>query len=218
MLRNLFAIWRETLRRAVRTLEPFGESAGRWRPCLRFAVPTAALALCVVVLTQVHPAPAAEAAADEHHCAPYERGDYPYAPGLEGDIVSRMGGRIFGPYTGRVFSTVRKTDIEHIVSLREAHDSGLCRSDREDRRRFAEDLLNLTLAAPDVNRCGEGGKCARDAGEWLPRENRCWFAARVIVVKFKYGLVMDRREAAALRRTLADCDSIEMDFDVRADE
>ncbi len=36
--------------------------------------------------------------------------------------------------------------------------------DGETRRRFACDLLNLTLAGPRVNR---RQKCARDAAEWL---------------------------------------------------
>ena len=47
------------------------------------------------------------------------------------------------------------------------------------RRRFATDLLNLTLAGPRVNRYE---KVDHDAAEWLPAQNRCWFAARVIAV------------------------------------
>ena len=78
------------------------------------------------------------------------------------------------------------------------------------RRRFASDPLNLTLAAPAVNRCGAGGKCGFDSAEWQPPMNQCWLAARVVAVKRKYGLSVDRREAAALERVLAGCDSTAM--------
>ena len=148
--------------------------------------------------------------APEHRCAPYDRGDYPYSQSVEAEIVASMGGRIYGPYTGRHYRTLRDTDIEHIVAVSEAHDSGLCAAGPSLRRRFASDLLNLTLAAPEVNRCGTGGKCAFDAGDWLPPMNRCWFAARVVAVKRKYALTVDHREAAALERLLSGCVSPRM--------
>ena len=148
--------------------------------------------------------------APEHRCAPYDRDDYPYSQSVEAEIVATMGGRVYGPYTGRHYSTTRQTDIEHIVAVSEAHDSGLCAVDRTVRRRFASDLLNLTLAAPEVNRCGGGGKCAFDFAEWLPPMNRCWYAARIVAVKRAYALTVDRREAAALERVLSGCESTEM--------
>ena len=58
----------------------------------------------------------------------------------------------YGPYTGTCFSSTRQSDIEHIVATSEAHDSGLCARDRATRTRFAQDLRNLTLASPQVNR------------------------------------------------------------------
>ena len=62
------------------------------------------------------------------------------------------------------------------------------------RARFASDLLNLTLAAPGLKDFEKGGK---DAAEWLPARNRCWFAATV-VVRRAYGLTIDRREATVM--------------------
>ena len=38
-----------------------------------------------------------------------------------------------------------------------------------------QDLRNLTLASPRVNRHEKRGK---DAAQWVPARNRCWFAAR----------------------------------------
>ena len=87
---------------------------------------------------------------------------------------------MYGPYTGRWFASPRDTDIEHIVARSEAHDSGLCAADAARRRRFASDLLNLTLASPAVNRTQKNDK---DAAEWLPALNQCWFADRVVAVR-----------------------------------
>ncbi len=150
------------------------------------------------------------AVAPEHRCAPYDRRAYPYPQSVERAIIAAMDGLIYGPYTGRVFHSPRQTDIEHIVAVSEAHDSGLCAADAAVRRRFASDPLNLTLAAPDVNRCGPGGKCAHDAADWLPAMNRCWFAARVLAVRRKYALTVDAREAAALERVLSGCTTTRM--------
>ena len=131
---------------------------------------------------------------------------------VEPCIVAAYGGRIYGPYTGRTFASRRRTDIEHIVAVSEAHDSGLCAASASTRRRFASDLLNLTLAAPKVNRCGRSGKCVKDAAEWLPPRNRCWFANRVVEVRRKWRLTIDRREAGVLEQIFSGCKSTEMVF------
>lgn len=96
----------------------------------------------------------------------------------------------------------------------EAHDSGLCAADRATRRQFATDLLNLTLAGPRVNRYQ---KVDRDAAEWMPPENRCWFAARIIAVRQRYRLTIDRREADALDQVLAGCASTDLITFARGD-
>ena len=145
--------------------------------------------------------------APEHRCSPYAADDYSYSPSLEARIVSGLSGKVYGHYTGRCFSSSQDTDIEHIVARSEAHDSGLCATDAETRRRFARDLLNLTLANPRVNRHEKRGK---DAAEWLPNLNQCWFAARIVEVRRKYDLTIDRREAEALERVLSACPSTEM--------
>ena len=134
----------------------------------------------------------------ESRCSPYDRArDYRYSQSLEPAIAARMGG-IRCRYTGRLYRSLRQTHIEHVVALSEAHDSGLCAADAATKRRFANDLLNLTLSDPAVN----SRKGAKDAGEWMPRIDPRGFAATVIQVKLKYGLSIDRRERAALERAL----------------
>ena len=83
----------------------------------------------------------------ERRCSPYDSDQYRYSQSVEDRIIADHGG-VYSPYTGRWFSTKRETDIEHMVARSEAHDSGLCAADLATRRRFAGDLLNLTLASP----------------------------------------------------------------------
>ena len=144
--------------------------------------------------------------APESRCSPYNRDDYVYLQSVEAKIVQGIG-KIYSPYTGRCFGSTRETDIEHIVATSEAHDSGLCAASPDTRRQFATDVLNLTLAAPEVNR---GQKSGKDAAEWLPQENACWFAGRIVEVRRKYNLTIDRSEAETLERVLSNCASTEM--------
>ena len=146
--------------------------------------------------------------APEHRCSAYDKKrDYPYPQSVERDIVRALGA-VYGPYTGTCFASTRQTDIEHIVAASEAHDSGLCAADRATRTRFSQDLRNLTLASPTVNHHHKSGK---DAAEWLPARNQCWFAGRVLDVKRAYRLTVDRREAAALEHILSRCTSTAME-------
>ena len=144
--------------------------------------------------------------APEHRCAAYDREDYPYPQSVEQRIVASLGA-VYGPYTGSCFASTRATDIEHIVATSEAHDSGLCAAGAATKAAFARDLLNLTLASPDVNRHQKG---AGDVAEWTPALNACWFAARTLDVRLKYGLTIDRREAEAVEAVLSRCDSTGM--------
>lgn len=146
--------------------------------------------------------------APEARCSKYFPDDYRNSRSLEADIVAEIG-QIYGPYTGRCFGSAEETDLEHIVARSEAHDSGMCGEDLETRKAFANDPLNLTLASPEVNRFA---KRDYDAAEWMPDENRCWFADRVVQVRRKHGLTIDRREADALERVLSECESFEMDI------
>lgn len=176
-----------------------------------------ALILCPVGLASVGlPSLASEPTAEgtwrglvvtpEFRCSPYDSRDYTYPQSVEAEIVAELGA-IYSPYTGQVFSSTRETDIEHIVARSEAHDSGLCAADLATRRCFASDLLNLTLADPDLNR---HEKQDHDAALWMPPMNRCWFANRVVEVRRKYNLTIDQSEADVLERVLSSCSSMEL--------
>ena len=135
----------------------------------------------------------------------YDRDDFgsPYSS-LEDEIVASLpqaNGQVYTPYTCMLFDIepdgTAATDIEHIIALAEAYDSGLPESRY---REFAGDLDNLTIADPTVNR---SEKSDRDAGEWTPDRNRGWFASTVVAVKQKYGLAANPDERDALEAMLA---------------
>ena len=123
---------------------------------------------------------------------------------LEDEIIKglpKSGEQVYTPYSCKLFDIradgTAATDIEHIVALAEAYDSGLPDSQF---RTFAGDLTNLTIADPDVNR---QQKSDRDAADWKPSRNTGWFAAQVEVVKQKYGLSVNPAERDALASMFA---------------
>ena len=123
---------------------------------------------------------------------------------LEDEIIEglpKSGGQVYTPYSCKLFDIrtdgTAATDIDHIVALAEAYDSGLPDSQFRD---FAGDLANLTIADPVVNR---QQKSDRDAAGWRPSRNTGWFAAQVVAVKQKYGLSVNPSERDALASMLA---------------
>ncbi len=146
----------------------------------------------------------------ENRCSPYNRSeDYIYSQSVEHKIVEDLGNKIYSPYSDEYFESINETDIEHIVSLSEAHDSSLCAADKKTKARFASDILNLTLASPAVNRNEKSGY---DASGWLPQKNKCWFANKVIAVKKAYKLTVDSAELVALEKVISNCSSFEIVF------
>ena len=123
---------------------------------------------------------------------------------LEDEIVEglpKSGGQVYTPYSCKLFDIradgTAATDIDHIVALAEAYDSGLPDSQFRD---FAGDLANLTIADPVVNR---QQKSDSDAAGWKPSRNTGWFAAQVVAVKQQYGLSVNPAERDALASMLA---------------
>ena len=71
-------------------------------------------------------------------------------------------------------------------------------------------VVSAPPAPSTASRVNRYERVDRDAAEWQPAQNRCWFAARVIAVRQRYGLTIDRREADALDQVLAGCASTEL--------
>lgn len=115
-----------------------------------------------------------------------------------------IGGRWVSAYDGSVTSNPSNFDVDHVVALAEAWDSGAWRWDAATRERFANDLaypLSLIAVSASSNR----SKSDRDPAEWLPARNRCAFAKAWIGVKVRWRLAVDTTEKAALARALRGC-------------
>lgn len=109
------------------------------------------------------------------------------------------------------FDGVRTTnpstfDIDHLVPLAEAWDSGAHAWDSATRQAFANDLGyagSLIAVSASSNR----SKSDKDPAEWLPprTEYRCTYVTTWIAVKHRWSLSIDKRERNALRRSVKTC-------------
>ena len=158
---------------------------------------------------------------DNSGCSKYNKEHYEYdTQGLRADLIRTYGG-LWSPYTDECVelpwkaSNPDSVEVEHIVARSEAHYSGMCLRSRRERKRFANDHLNLTLASKQVNtfNCSRGGPCkgSKDATGWPLKKhgysNTCWFAAQVVKVKHAYDLSVDSREKEALLELLKNCET-----------
>ncbi len=140
--------------------------------------------------------------APETRCAPFNLADYPVPRSIVSQVIDNQGGTICSPYTNECFNTDQEMVVDHVIALAEAHDSGLCAADSATRSAFAADLRNLIVADPRLvhEQKGDG-----DATDWLPPQNRCWFAETIVRVRKAYGLTIDLREVDALIEVLTGC-------------
>lgn len=107
------------------------------------------------------------------------------------------------PYTGRVFTDPKKMDIDHVIPLKEAHDSGAWAWSSDRKKKFANHLGNknhLIAVYLSANR----RKSAKDPAEWIPKNEEFIkeYARIWIKIKVEWGLTADSRELIVLRRIL----------------
>ena len=123
-----------------------------------------------------------------------------------GSRCSISGGQWFSVYDGRISTNASSFDIDHVVALKEAWDSGAKSWTAERRQAFANDLTtSFSLIA--VSASSNRSKGDRDPAEWMPtrREYWCQYAIEWVGVKATWSLSVDPAEKAALSRVLVDC-------------
>lgn len=117
-----------------------------------------------------------------------------------------VAGDWFSVYDG--FSTEQPgdLDIDHVVALGEAWDSGAAGWDPARREAFANDL-DHPEALIAVSASSNRSKSDEDPAEWRPprREAWCQFARDWVTVKVAWDLTADQAEATALRDMLVTC-------------
>lgn len=119
-----------------------------------------------------------------------------------------VAGDWYSPYDGVTHSDPSDLDIDHLVPLKEAWDSGAHAWSAAKRRSFANDLSDarsLIAVTAGENR----SKGDKDPSNWMPdrREYWCSYIADWIGVKARWGLSMDQSEAARVRKIGATCGS-----------
>ena len=117
-----------------------------------------------------------------------------------------ISGSLLDPYSGKViaFSSTKSTiDIDHVVALSNAWQTGAAYFDKSKREEIANDPLNLLAVDSSLNRQKGDG----DAATWLPplKSYRCDYVARQIAVKAKYALWVTSPEKDAIVKILEKC-------------
>ncbi|MEU1051811.1 HNH endonuclease family protein [Streptomyces sp. NPDC005876] len=114
-------------------------------------------------------------------------------------------GSWYSPYDGATWSAAADVDIDHLVPLAEAWDSGASAWTTSRRQSFANDLTRPQLIAvtDNVNQA----KGDQDPATWMPSRTayRCTYVRAWVQVKYYYGLSVDSAEKSALQSYLASC-------------
>lgn len=118
-----------------------------------------------------------------------------------------IGGVWYSAYDGVTTTDDGDFDIDHMVALKEAWDSGAYSWDADRRRAFANDLA-LPEALIAVTAGSNRSKSDRDPADWLPplASYHCQYIEDWMVVKIRWQLSVDSREFAALRSVAAGCE------------
>jgi len=120
-----------------------------------------------------------------------------------------MSGVLVDPFSGETLNFVQgvKTSsdiqIDHIVALSNAWQTGAFMLTADQRKAFANDPLNLLAVKGKLN----SQKGESDAATWLPplKSYRCDYVSRQIAVKMKYKLWFTAPEKEAMIRILKTC-------------
>ena len=117
-----------------------------------------------------------------------------------------ISGQLLDPLSGKtlIFSSSKSTvDIDHLVSLSNAWQTGAAYFDKKTRESLANDPLNLLAVDAKLNR----QKGDADAATWLPplKSFRCEYVAIQVAVKAKYLLWITSAERDTILKVLDNC-------------
>ena len=125
------------------------------------------------------------------------------------DVIA---GDWISPYDGARWSNPSDIDIDHVVALKEAWDSGAWSWSSAQRRAFANDTSdNRTLLA--VTDSVNQSKSDKDPSNWLPplQSYTCTYIGNWVAVKVRWNLSMDSSEYGRIRNLLqSTCASLDI--------
>ncbi|MFJ3800022.1 HNH endonuclease family protein [Streptomyces sp. NPDC090088] len=123
-----------------------------------------------------------------------------------GPKCALTGGSWYSPYDDQYFNNASKLDVDHLVPLAEAWDSGAFAWTPKEREAYANDLDD-PRALIAVSAASNRSKADKDPTEWLPpyAPYRCTYVTDWVADKTRYQLSIDPAEHNALDERLAAC-------------
>ena len=121
-----------------------------------------------------------------------------------GSGCALSGGRWFSYYDRVSWTDTGRIDIDHMVPLAEAWDSGARSWTTDTRRSYANDLgdyRSLVGVTDSVNQ----SKGDQDPADWLPTYDRCRYLREWVAVKHRWRLTVDSTEKSALTSLASGC-------------
>ena len=116
-------------------------------------------------------------------------------------------GQLADPYSGTWIDFSKKeaskVQIDHVVALENAWQSGAYNLTQEDREALANDPNNLLA----VNGHDNMAKGSKSADQWMPpnADYACTYASKQVQIKSRYALTVTTPEKQALADALATC-------------
>ena len=118
-------------------------------------------------------------------------------------------GRWYSAYDGVTVTNFSALDVDHMVPLAEAWDSGAKEWDIARREIYANDMgdpISLIAVTASTNR----SKSDQDPAEWLPAKDVCTYIKNWVQVKVRWSLTVDENELKVIRETNAKCPKARM--------
>ena len=124
-------------------------------------------------------------------------------PVVKPRVCTVVWGEWISVYDGRSFAAAADVEIDHVVALKEAWDSGAWAWGSAKRHAFANDIVDVrTLRA--VSTTSNRAKGDKDPSNWLPPNTAdvCSYVGDWVTIKVRWGLSMDQSEFGRIRNLL----------------
>lgn len=122
-------------------------------------------------------------------------------------------GQWYSYYDAQTSTLASDFDIDHMVALAEAWDSGAHSWTAAERQAYANDLGDdRSLIAVTDN--SNASKSDSDPAQWLPTYEQCRYITTWVAVKIRWGLTVDTTEKATLTNLATGCPADTITIDV----
>jgi hypothetical protein len=124
-----------------------------------------------------------------------------------GSGCTLSGGRWYSYYDGAYWTAPADVDIDHVVALAEAWDSGARSWTTSRRQSYANDLADTRSLAAVTDNVNQS-KGDQDPTTWMPTLERCRYVTEWTAVKTRWRLTVDTAEKNALTSYANSCSNV----------